>query len=131
MNRFAYRIHYHNEPRRIGHIPMNSDEVFAALGRFRDALPGYLAALNATVEMPEPLLRHRNALRVVVSTDLDWAKASKAMTGFADRHGLHATHVTVALASTPSVAKPARISVGALLQPAQGISPENRTTPLV
>ncbi len=116
MSRYAYRIHYQQDSRRIGHIPMNSDEVFAALVRFRDALPLYLAALPATVEIPDPLLRNQNAVRVVVHTDRDWAQTSEAMKGFADRHGLLATHVTVALGTSRGAPKPARISLGALLQ---------------
>lgn len=93
MNCFAYRIHYQDDPRRIGHIPMNSDEVVAALRRFRDALPQYLQELNASGEVPEPPARQNSAIRVIVRTELDWAKAALAMTGYADRHGLRATHV--------------------------------------
>ncbi len=93
MNRYAYRIHYNDDPRRIGHIPMDSDELSAALGRFRDALPRYMAEMNATAELLEPMHRRGNAIRVVVNTVLDWAKMSAAMAGYADRHGLRATHV--------------------------------------
>ncbi|SPE25154.1 hypothetical protein SBBP1_30040 [Burkholderiales bacterium] len=125
MNRFVYRIHYQIDPRRIGHIAMNSDEVYAALSRFCAALRGYMAEINASAELPEALQRNQSAVRVVVNTRLDWAKASVAMAGFADRHGLRATHVTVALASVPAAARAARMSLGALLQSPQAKNPES------
>lgn len=99
MNRYAYRIHYQEDPKRIGHIPMNGDEVHAALRRFRDALPQYLRELNASAEMPEAVQRHHNAIRVLIHTDRDWAQASRAMAAYADRHGLRATHVLRSQAS--------------------------------
>jgi hypothetical protein len=111
MNRFAYRIHYRNDPRRIGNIPMDGAEVSAALARFRDALPAYMAELDAVAQVCEPLSRHGSGLRIVVSTGLDWAKVSVALAAYADRHGLHATHI----ASAPFVAQraPATGTTGA------------------
>jgi hypothetical protein len=93
MNCYAYRIHEQDDPQRIGHVAMNSDEVHAALRRFHEALPQYLRELNASAELPEPLQRHCSAIRVLVHTELDWALASRAMNSYADRHGLRATRV--------------------------------------
>jgi hypothetical protein len=73
MNCFCYRIHYLDDPQRIGYIPMDSEAVHAALHRFRDALPDYLRELNASAEVPEPAHRPGNAIRIIVKTELDWA----------------------------------------------------------
>jgi len=97
MNRYAFRIHYSHDPRRIGNMLLSSEGVAAALLRFRDALPTYMAEMRARAELTDPAQRHPHALRVVVFTPLDWAKASVAMAAFADRHGLRATHVASAL----------------------------------
>ena len=93
MNRYAFRIHYKSDPRRSGNNPMTGDDVPGALDRFRDALPLYMAELNAVAEASEPLQGRENAIRVHIYTHLDWAKASVAMAAYANRHGLRATHV--------------------------------------
>lgn len=93
MNRYAFRIHQKSDPWRSGNPPTNSDDVLGALRRFRDALPQYMAELNAVAEASEPLQGRDGAIRVHIYTNLDWAKASVAMAGYADRHGLRATHV--------------------------------------
>jgi hypothetical protein len=108
MNRYAYRIHYQEDPKRIGHVPMNGDEIHAALRRFHDALPQYLRELDASAELPEPVQRHCHAIRVLVHTDRDWALASQAMAAYADRHGLRATHVVRSRTDAPAGAPRAR-----------------------
>ena len=93
MNRYAFRIGYLSEPRRSGNNPASSDDVSGALCRFRDALPLYMAELNAVAEASEPIADREHAIRVNIYTHLDWAKASMAMAAFAGRHGLRAIHV--------------------------------------
>lgn len=102
MHCFAFRIHYQCEPRRIGHVLMNAEDVMAALNRFRAALPAYMAELGASAEVPQAGSAYNAALRVVVHTRRDWAQTTAAMTGYADRHGLCATPVTTALVSVAS-----------------------------
>jgi hypothetical protein len=99
MNRYAFRIHHDSDPRRIGFVPMDSDAVHAALARFRDYLPAYLREIGACAEALQPIQRSSTAIRVTVHTMLDWQQAATAMVGYADRHGLRATHVTVGLAA--------------------------------
>jgi len=125
VNRYVYRIHYQIDPGRIGHIPMSGEEVHVALERFCAALRGYMAELSASAELPEPLQRHQTALRVAVLTCLDWAKTSAAMGAYAERHGLRATHVTVARACAPTCALPARASPGALLRAPASKDPQD------
>lgn len=109
MNRFSYRIHYRNEPGRIGNIPMDSEQVFAALCRFRDSLPEYMEKIESQAVTEVPLARHESAMRIVVHTNLDWQKATLAMAAYADRHGLSATHVASALVPVrPPPMTPAR-----------------------
>jgi hypothetical protein len=96
LNRFAFRIHYKSHPGRSDNTAMNSDDVSGALCRFRDALPQYMAELNAVAEASEPGGDHGGAIRVNIYTHLDWAKASVAMSSYAGRHGLRATHVAKA-----------------------------------
>jgi len=97
VNRYAFRIHYTSKPRRSDNTPMSGDDVAGALSRFRDALPQYMAELNAVAEAYESALSHDSAIRVHIYTHLDWAMASLAMAAFASRHGLRATHVATAL----------------------------------
>jgi hypothetical protein len=101
MNRFAYRIHYSNDPRRIGNVEMGSEEVCAALARFREDLPRYMSEMGARAELSEPMQgpmrRHASSLRIKLHTRLDWAQASVAIGRYAERHGLRATHVANAL----------------------------------
>jgi hypothetical protein len=120
MNRYAFRIHYDGDSRRIGHIPMDGDGVHAALCSFRDRLPAYLREMGAQAEVPEAPARSVTALRVCVHTHLDWERATVAMGCYAERHGLRAIHVTSALVAAPHGALPARRPLGALLEARAG-----------
>lgn len=101
MNRYAFRIHYKSDPRQSGNNPTTGDDVSGALCRFREALPEYMAELNATAQASEPIRDRDGAIRVHVYTHLDWAKASVAMAAYADRHGLRAIHVANAFVASP------------------------------
>lgn len=120
MHRHSFRIHHENDPHRAANRSVDSDEAFAALRRFRDALPSHLEALGASAEiLPQPQPR-QPSIRMTISTELDWEKTYLAMVGFAQRHGLRAIHVRMGLASTPSLAplvQKARNRLCVLLRP--------------
>jgi hypothetical protein len=129
MNRLSFRIHHDNDPRRVGHIPMDCDQVFAALRRFRDALPSYLAELGASMENLAPPHPRQSAIRLTVNTVLDWERAHSAIAGYADRHGLRATRVRAGLVCALPIApfvKTARGRLGVLLRPVAGTDAARR-----
>jgi len=97
MKQYSFRVHYRNDPRRIGHLPMDAIRLADALREFREALPRHIDGTGMRAEFPEPINAHASALRVVLHSALDWEKVALAMRAAADRYGLCATHIAVAL----------------------------------
>jgi len=97
MNRYSFRIHSRSDAGPADSRPMDPRDLSAALVRFRDTLPADLQTLQSHAEFPEAWSRSAGALRVIVHTPLDWQKTYQAMAGFAQRQGLCATHVAIAL----------------------------------
>jgi len=95
MNRFFYRVFYDNDPPRVGHTPLTDAEMAAALDKFREDLPGYLAGDPSVAIKTEPMSPDPNAsLVVVVDTILGEAAAEAAVRTCAKSHDLNATRLS-------------------------------------
>jgi len=90
MNRYAYRVFYGGGPPRAGHPRLTGAEVVAALTRFQNDLPAYLAEdPSATVSLG--LSKDQNAIHIVIVTTLKMAKVDDAVDSCAKSHALNAT----------------------------------------
>lgn len=125
MNRFCFRIRFEGDLLRDGQGVADRKEAREAMGRFLRELPACLAELGASAQLAHVPRGQDTALRLMVSTVLDWETAYLAMVGFAVRHELRATLVRKGLPGTgafvPLEIAP-RNRLGVLLRP--GLAPD-------